>query len=54
MTEYTDPTQGDVRPLEPDDIDESPEDDDLLPDPDGEAVVVPGQRPGPTQPLPVV
>ena len=45
MTEKTDPTESELRPLHADDIDEE-----LLPDPDGEAVVVPGQRPGPTEP----
>ncbi len=50
MIEHTDPTESDVRPLETDDLG----DDELMPDPDGEAVVVPGQRPGPTEPLPTV
>ena len=50
MIEQTDPIGSDVRPLEPDDL-EAPEEE-LAPDPDGEAVVVPGQRPGPTEPLP--
>lgn len=48
MIEHTDPTESDVRPLETDDLG----DDELARDPDGEAVVVPGQRPGPTEPLP--
>jgi hypothetical protein len=48
MIEHTDPTESNVRPLETDDLG----DDELMPDPDGEAVVVPGQRPGPTEPLP--
>jgi hypothetical protein len=41
MIEQTDPTQSDVRPLETDDLG----DDELMPDPDGEAVVsVPARR----------
>lgn len=45
MIEKTDPTASDSPELQSNDSD-----DDLVPDPDGEAVVVPGQRPGPTEP----
>ena len=48
MIEQTDPTAADARPMETDDLG----DDELMPEPDGEAVVVPGQRPGPTEPFP--
>ncbi len=57
MFERNDPTaEPDVRPLATSDIDTDPElgdpleGDDPSADADGEAVVVPGQRPGPTEP----
>ena len=50
MIEHNDPTESDIRPLETDDLG----DDELVRDPDGEAVVVPGQRPGPTEPTPQI
>ncbi len=57
MFERNDPTaEHGARPLETSDIDSDPElgdpseGDDLGSDADGEAVVVPGQRPGPTEP----